>query len=442
MVYEPREDSELLSRVVRSAAKGRVLDMGTGSGVQAIAAKENPDVGAVVAVDIDPEAVAAARKAGVDAHRSDLFSAVDGVFDTVVCNAPYLPDERAAPDVALDGGPHGYEWTVRFLSGLADHLSRDGQAFLLVSSRTNFAVVERSLLERGFSWEVVEKRRISFEELRVYRIVFALPDHPAARYLASGKRSRVYKEDDRVFKIADQRRITQEARMLGIVNALGIGPQYFSHEDAVLCIAYVPGERIEEFLSHASRVEALEVLSELVRQARLLDHAGIRKTEFTNPYKHVIVSGQAVTLIDFERARHSPRPQNLSQLREYLVVLDKRFPELRIRPATLVADSFAERVYRAVRSVPVGKVTTYALVARALDSAAYRAVGAALRKNPYAPTVPCHRVIASDGTIGGFMGAVSGEPLDRKRRLLAEEGVRFIDGKVLDGMVVSPTTPR
>ena len=60
------------------------------------------------------------------------------------------------------------------------------------------------------------------------------------------------------------------------------------------------------------------------------------------------------------------------------------------------------------------------------------AVGQALRRNPFAPEVPCHRVIASDLTIGGFGGHRQGNAIARKLRMLAAEGVRFRNGRLAD----------
>jgi len=57
---------------------------------------------------------------------------------------------------------------------------------------------------------------------------------------------------------------------------------------------------------------------------------------------------------------------------------------------------FQGRVYTLLKQIPSGKVTTYAALAKALNSSP-RAVGGALRNNPFAPEVPCHRCIASDG---------------------------------------------
>jgi len=83
-------------------------------------------------------------------------------------------------------------------------------------------------------------------------------------------------------------------------------------------------------------------------------------------------------------------------------------------------------------TIPRGKVTTYRLIAKQLETKAYRAVGNACRNNPYAPRVPCHRVVKSDGAIGGFGGKTSGKTVQKKVELLRKEGVRVKDGKIVD----------
>lgn len=93
---------------------------------------------------------------------------------------------------------------------------------------------------------------------------------------------------------------------------------------------------------------------------------------------------------------------------------------------------FQEKVYALLRHVPAGKVTTYKIIANKLGTKAYRAVGTALKNNPYAPEVPCHRVIKSDGSIGGFMGKMTGETIEKKINLLATENILIVDGKVVD----------
>lgn len=91
--------------------------------------------------------------------------------------------------------------------------------------------------------------------------------------------------------------------------------------------------------------------------------------------------------------------------------------------------TFADRVYALCKKIPKGKVSTYGAIAKALDSSP-RAVGQALRCNPYAPVVPCHRVVASTGKIGGFMGHIKGKEIERKIALLKSEGVIVKDGEV------------
>lgn len=93
---------------------------------------------------------------------------------------------------------------------------------------------------------------------------------------------------------------------------------------------------------------------------------------------------------------------------------------------------FQERVYAAARRIPRGSVTTYKELARFIGCASARAVGQALRRNPFAPEVPCHRIIASNLGLGGFEGDTRGRPIARKRALLEAEGVSFVQGRLED----------
>lgn len=89
------------------------------------------------------------------------------------------------------------------------------------------------------------------------------------------------------------------------------------------------------------------------------------------------------------------------------------------RPPT----TFEARVYQHCAAIPAGKVSTYGEMARALGSCA-RAVGGAMRRNPFAPTVPCHRVVAADLSLGGFKGSWGPcGPVEQKRAMLTAEGV-------------------
>ena len=111
------------------------------------------------------------------------------------------------------------------------------------------------------------------------------------------------------------------------------------------------------------------------------------------------------------------------------------------RKETNHVTAFQARVYEAVSRVPAGKVTTYAGLAQAIGCGSARAVGQALRRNPFAPRVPCHRVIASDLTLGGFNGQRAGAELARKRGLLASEGVEFRNDRLSDPRRLSSVNP-
>lgn len=89
---------------------------------------------------------------------------------------------------------------------------------------------------------------------------------------------------------------------------------------------------------------------------------------------------------------------------------------------------FSARVYELLKQIPEGRVVTYKALAEALDCRSAQAVGQALKRNPFAPAVPCHRVIRSDMSIGGYHGQVSGPTLQRKLALLRTEGVEFHNG--------------
>ena len=93
---------------------------------------------------------------------------------------------------------------------------------------------------------------------------------------------------------------------------------------------------------------------------------------------------------------------------------------------------FHKKIYDLLKKIPKGKVTTYKILAEKLGTKAYRAVGQAMRRNPNAPNVPCHRVINSDGSIGGYMGKKNenSKEIKKKISLLKKEGVKIKNNKI------------
>lgn len=87
--------------------------------------------------------------------------------------------------------------------------------------------------------------------------------------------------------------------------------------------------------------------------------------------------------------------------------------------------SFAEKCYELLELIPEGKVTTYAEMARALNTRAWRAVGSAMAKNTRLVKIPCHRVVRSDGNIGQYALGT-----EKKSALLSSEGIDVVNGRI------------
>ncbi len=332
MVYMPREDSFLLEKQVLKHAKGKCLDIGTGSGIQALAAKKK--CRSVLAVDIDAKAVALVKCKGIKAVKSNLFSNAKGVFDTIIFNPPYLPQDADVKDSEVYGGKHGYELIERFLSNSAAHLTANGQILLLFSSQTNKKKVNEIFEHNLLEFKVIAKQRIFFEELYVYKITKStllkkleernISDH---KYLARGKRGIVY-----VGKLARKKvavkvkrkdseaigRTQNEAKWLKLLNKHKIGPQLLFAGSNFICYKFVEGDFIADYIEKSSKTKIIKVLKDVFGQCRKLDKLWADKEEMHRPVKHVIIKTKPV-LIDFERTRHTNKPKNVTQFCQFLI---------------------------------------------------------------------------------------------------------------------------
>ncbi len=167
-IYPPGDDSRLILEVLKKIVRPgmRVLDVGTGSGILAEAARE---MGAnVLASDINPIAVEAAKSKGLEAVHSDLFSNIESRFDLIVFNPPYLElseEERIGEpiELALDGGKKGREVLDRFLKSVREHLKKGGRVLFLQTERNGIEETKELLDQLGFNYEIVKKRYVPFE---------------------------------------------------------------------------------------------------------------------------------------------------------------------------------------------------------------------------------------------------------------------------------------
>lgn len=172
-VYPPSEDSILLTESLDIRIGEKVLEIGTGSGIVSIQCALN---GAdVVCGDINPRAVALARRnaaangVDIDVRETDIYSNIEGRFDTIVFNLPYLPvEDEGELAKAWSGGPDGLGPLPRLLEGAPEHLLPDGRVVVVVSSLMDRAGLDKTL--EGYEVKVLGELPLFFERLQVLEI--------------------------------------------------------------------------------------------------------------------------------------------------------------------------------------------------------------------------------------------------------------------------------
>ncbi len=325
MVYEPREDSFLILKHVKDYARGRVLDMGTGSGILAEESLKYTDK--VLAADIDPEAGKEVSE-GVCFVESDLFSNINGKFDLIMFNAPYLPKDKEIDDPALYGGKDGHEIIERFVSDASRFLKDDGKILLVFSSLTDKEKVDTIIYENLLVKKQIDDKKLFFEKLYLYCIeksdVLKKISNP--RLHAKGKRGLVFRAEygkkDVAVKVKNPKTkafniIQHEAKMLEKLNEYRIGPELIECGKEYIIMEFIDGENIEDFVRDHSKEKIRKVITEVFDKLYVLDKIKINKEEMHRPYKHIIV-GERVVLIDFERARTKQNTHNVTQFCNYL----------------------------------------------------------------------------------------------------------------------------
>jgi len=338
-VYDPQEDSTMLEKHVRLHAKGKVLDIGTGSGIQAIAAAQSPRVSSVLATDVQKDVIAYCRNCisspKIRFLQSDLFKRVKGTFDTIIFNPPYLPQELKLKDLTIEGGKKGYETIREFISEVCNFLKPDGIILMVFSSLTNKEKVEEFIKNSLLEFTELEKEHILFEDICVYLLrkndfakKLESKGIKSIKYLAKGRRGLLftghYKNKKAAIKTKNPKssavgRIQNEAKWLERLNRRKIGPKLLFIGDGYFAYEYLEGDFILDYFKKSSSSQIKKTIKNVFSQLHNLDKLRIDKEEMHHPLKHVIISKGKPFLIDFERAHYAGNPKNVTQFCQFLI---------------------------------------------------------------------------------------------------------------------------
>jgi HemK-related putative methylase len=347
-VYDPQEDSFLLAETVKKFAKGNVLDVGTGSGIQGIEALKSRAVESVVFVDINSNAIDFVKKEfetdddlkkileskNISFIVSDLYSKLSlkkysKKFDTIIFNPPYLPDDELDGEKLITtGGEEGWEIYDEFLKKSDKYLSQTGQILLLFSSLTNKDKIDEIIRKYTYSKNLIVKKGLFMEQLYVYQIKKINKNiFYGHRGIVEIKTIRLKNKNMRVAikqSLHKDYSLEVEAKFLKILNKKNIGPKLYSYnkKNNSITMEYIFGKRIEEYIETCSYADMIRILLIVLKQLLIMESLGINKFEMTNPYKHIIISGSGkhlkVKMIDFERCTYTERPKNITQFIQYL----------------------------------------------------------------------------------------------------------------------------
>ncbi|MDP2926392.1 MAG: DUF2431 domain-containing protein [Nanoarchaeota archaeon] len=182
-VYEPQEDSYLMQEELIKYLNNIenknifILDMGSGSGIQAKTCKDK-GFNNILAADINPESVKALKKQKIKVIESNLFSNIQSnqKFDLIVFNPPYLPEDKYDKNFDTTAGKYGYELIIKFLKQAKPRLNKNGEILLLFSSLSKPNIIKKQAIDLGYDFKLLNKKNLFFEELNVCQLARHTPN--------------------------------------------------------------------------------------------------------------------------------------------------------------------------------------------------------------------------------------------------------------------------
>lgn len=175
LVYQPSEDSYLMSEILKEKLPGllkenpnlKFLEIGTGSGIHLETAKilgiKNKNI---FSSDIDEKSVRHCNVLGFNCIQSDLFEKIKNKYNLIIFNPPYLPADKYDKGKDTTGGKKGNEVILRFLKQAGNFLEKGGRIFLITSSLSKDVDFE----ELGYKAKEIGCEKLFFERLCIWEI--------------------------------------------------------------------------------------------------------------------------------------------------------------------------------------------------------------------------------------------------------------------------------
>jgi len=366
-VYEPMEDSFLLAKHVKKHSNGFVLDVGTGSGIQAIAASEKAKL--IIGIDISRDAIKLAKENAFKQNvknicffESSLFDSFKKIqakkqfknnflknlnnkkihnflekkilFDLIIFNPPYLPQDKGIDDKSIYGGKKGHETLERFLSQTGYYLKENGKILIVFSSLTKKEKVDELLQNHCFEFRQIDEEKLFFETLFVYLIkkssllkTLEKKGLKNIKKFARGNRGLLYKASlkKKIVVIKTKKpeseakgRIANETKWIKILNKHKVGPKLLFSGNGYFAYEFVKGDFIIDFIKKNNKEDIIKIIKNVFNQIYIMDKLKVDKEEMHRPLKHIIIDKKPV-LIDFERCKITKKPKNVTQFCQFLM---------------------------------------------------------------------------------------------------------------------------